>query len=30
MNPTALQLPRREAKPRSSGLTMVIDAGSLR
>jgi phosphosulfolactate synthase len=27
MNPTTLHLPRREAKPRSSGLTMAIDGG---
>jgi phosphosulfolactate synthase len=27
MNPTALQLPPRASKPRSTGLTMVIDGG---
>ena len=27
MNPTALRLPRRAVKPRSTGLTMVIDGG---
>lgn len=27
MNPTTLQLPRRAAKPRTNGLTMVIDGG---
>ena len=27
MNPTALQLPPREPKPRSSGVTMMIDGG---
>ncbi len=27
MNPTALHLPRRAAKPRGTGLTMVIDGG---
>jgi phosphosulfolactate synthase len=27
MNPTALQLPRRAEKPRTSGITMVIDGG---
>jgi phosphosulfolactate synthase len=27
MNPTALRLPRRAEKPRSTGLTMVIDGG---
>src|SRR6266498_1582778 len=27
MNPTALRLPSRAAKPRRNGLTMVIDGG---
>ena len=27
MNPTALRLPSRATKPRSNGLTMVIDGG---
>ena len=27
MNPTALRLPPRAAKPRQNGLTMVIDGG---
>jgi phosphosulfolactate synthase len=27
MRPTALQLPEREAKPRSKGITMVVDGG---
>lgn len=27
MNPTALELPTREAKPRSKGITMMIDGG---
>ena len=27
MNPTALNLPERAAKPRKAGLTMVIDGG---
>ena len=27
MNPTALRLPARAAKPRRAGLTMVIDGG---
>ena len=27
MRPTALQLPRRAAKPRSTGITMVVDGG---
>jgi phosphosulfolactate synthase len=27
MNPTTLRLPKRAAKPRSSGITMVIDGG---
>jgi phosphosulfolactate synthase len=27
MNPTTLQLPQRDAKPRSAGLTMMVDGG---
>jgi len=27
MNPTALDLPKRDAKPRSNGITMMIDGG---
>ena len=27
MNPTTLQLPRRDTKPRSAGITMVVDGG---
>src|SRR5260370_1432337 len=27
MNPTALHFPRRAAKPRDNGITMVIDGG---
>jgi len=27
MNPTTLQLPLREVKPRSAGITMMVDGG---